>query len=399
MPSHANVTMRLAPPSVTMNHSSRRTIRVMHLVGKLGTGGMENGVINICHNLPQSRFQSSICTFESGGAMEERIDKQVVDVFHVAKRVGNDPILPIRLARLLKRQRIDILHSHNWGTLIEGVVAAKLCGTAVVVHGEHGMIYDQPRQVWAQKLAWRRVDQVLAVSDALASRMFETIGYPKERIQVIPNGVDSDFFSPSHHSKEDARRQLGLPVDGVMVGMVARFVPFKNHLGAIRSLAIAIESGAPFHLALAGGGQLAGELRQLVDDLNLNSKVHFLGELERVRPFLHALDVFLSNSTHREGMSNAVLEAMACRLPVVATRVAASPELLDSGSSGILIQPGNDQALADAVMKLSKDQHLRSRLSEKARERAVQVYGFSKMIQNYTDLYQALWATKQLERQ
>ena len=398
MPNLVHIPMKSTPALAAMNYPSHRTLRVMHLVGKLGTGGMENGIINICHNLPQSEFQSSICIFEPGGAMEERIDRQIVDVFHVTKRIGNDPILPIRLAGLLSRQRIDILHLHNWGTLIEGVIAAKLCGTTAVVHGEHGMIYDQPRQVWAQKLAWRRVDRVLAVSDALADRMSETIGYPKERIQIIPNGVDSDFFSPCQQTKEEAKRQLGLPADGLLVGIVARFVPFKNHLGAIRALAVATENGSPFHLALAGDGQLAGELRQLVGNLNLNSNVHFLGELERVRPFLHSLDVFLSNSTHREGMSNAVLEAMACRLPVIATRVAASPELLDDGSSGILIQPGDDQALADAIVKLSKDQQLRSRLSEQARDRAVEVYGFSKMIESYRDLYRELWARKQLKR-
>ena len=124
-----------------------------------------------------------------------------------------------------------------------------------------------------------------------------------------------------------------------------------------------------------------------------------MGELERVRPALRAFDVFLSNSTHREGMSNAILEAMACRLPVVATRVAASPELLDEGEAGILVDPDDDQALADAFLKLAEDEQLRKRISEQARDRAVRVYGFAAMIQNYRSLYHQLSEYKQLQRQ
>lgn len=382
-----------------MNQSRPRPLRVMHLVGRLGTGGMENGIINICHNLPQSEFQCSICTFIPGGAMEERVDKQIVDLFHVPKRIGNDPMLPMRIARLLSRQQIDILHLHNWGTLIEGVVAAKLSGTPAVVHGEHGMVYDRPHQVWAQKLAWRGVDRVLAVSEALADRISEKIGYSKDRIHVIPNGVDSDLFFPCEQSKAEAKGRIGLPMDGVLIGMMARFVPFKNHLGAVRALALATANGAPVHLALVGDGELAGEIRHLVAKLNLDSRVHFLGELERVRPALSSFDVFLSNSNHREGMSNAVLEAMACRLPVIATRVAANPELLDEGDAGILVQPDDDQALADAFLKLAEDEQLRTRISQQARDRAVKVYGFAAMIQNYRNLYHQLSEYKQLQRQ
>ena len=359
----------------------------MHALWCLDAAGMENGVINVCHRLPSEEFAPSICTFRAGGAAEERVDIGRVGLFNVKRHFGNDPSLPFRLAWLLRRRRIDVLHTHGWATLIEGLAAARLAGVRTVIHGEHGNIDDRPRQLFAQRWGWRKVDRVLSVSSALADRLASVVGFPRERIHVIPNGVDTDRFRPSDTSKSELRRQLGLPSGGLLIGMVARFVPFKDHAGVFGTLAKLREAQIEVHLALAGDGPLGDELKQLAGKLDIADRVHFLGELARVEPLLGALDVFVSNSSHNEGMSNAILEAMASGVPVVATRVAASPELLDEGKAGILIPPRDTEALAAALRQLVDRPGFQLSLSQVGRQRAVDCYSISSMVESYSRLY------------
>jgi len=359
----------------------------MHLLWALNAAGMENGVINVCNRLPRDQFSASICTMKAGGSAESRVDRGRVELFHVPRYFGNDPTLPLRLALLLRRKRVDILHAHLWGTLIEGLAAAKLAGVRTVIHGEHGKIADRPRQIFAQRWAWRKVKQVLAVSSALADRMSRVVGFPRDAIQVFPNGVDSDRFRPSDTPKSELRRQFGLPPGGLLIGMVARLVGFKDHAGVLRAVANLRKRGLDAHLALAGDGPLGDELKRLAHELDIAAYVHFLGQLPRVEPLLGALDVFVSNSSHNEGMSNAMLEAMASGVPVVATRVAASPELLDEGRAGLLIPPRDAESSVQALRQLAHAPDMRISLGRAGRQRIVQRYGISTMVKSYSELY------------
>jgi len=367
-----------------------RPLKIVHLVFSLGAGGMENGVINISHRLPRDRYALSICTLEAGGSLENRVDAQRVELLHVRRRHGNDLTLPFRLARELRRRRVDILHTHNWCTFLEGLLAAKLARVPILVHGEHGKIQDRRRQIFAQRWGWRAVHQVLAVSDDLADRMARAIGFPRERIQVIPNGVDTERFRPSEMPKAELRGQLGLLPDGFLVGMVARFVEFKDHAGVFRALASLRELGVEAHLALAGEGPLHGQLEEFARELGIADRVHFLGHVPQVGTLLHSLDVLVSNSSHCEGMSNVILEAMACGVPVVATRVAASPELLDEGTAGLLIPPRDPEALAQALRQVIESPTLRSHLRRAGRLRAQTRFSIAAMVGSYSQLYQRL---------
>ncbi len=367
-------------------------LNLMHLVWALDAAGMENGVINLSHRLPRDQFASSICTFQSGGSAEARVDQTRVKLVHRKRHSSYDPSLPLRLASLLRREQVDILHTHNWVTFREGLVAAKLAGVPVVVHGEHGKVRERPRQIFVQRWGWRHVDCVLAVSEALADRMADRIGFPRERIQVISNGVDLDRFHPPTRAKQETRRQLGLPAEGLMLGMVARFVPFKDHAGVLRAVAQLRADDVELHLALAGDGPLRDELAELAGRLAISDRVHFLGELAAVETLLHGLDVLVSNSSCNEGMSNAILEAMACGVPVIATRVAASPELLDDGQVGPLVSPANVEELVAAIRQLAGDTELRETLSQQVRRRVERHYSIPAMVDSYRSLYLELSA-------
>ena len=147
-----------------MGHkAATRPVRVMHLVYTLRSGGMEHGVVKIVNGLDRARVLSSICsTTPADPEMRLTVDPRV-PVFELNRQPGNDPRALLALYRLLRRERPDILHTHAWGTLIEGLVAGRLARVPVIVHGEHGTLQLQPRQVRAQRWGWRHADQ-LAVS-------------------------------------------------------------------------------------------------------------------------------------------------------------------------------------------------------------------------------------------
>ena len=376
-------------------HSDVPRLKIMHLVHGLPAGGLENGVINLCNRLNPSQFAPSICTLEGGGRLESRVDTGRVELFTVRRFFGNDPSLPLRLAWHLIRRKIDILHTHSWVTLVEGCVAAKLARIGVVVHGEHGFpMEERPRNVRVQHWFWNRISQVTSVCGILADRMEQVVGYPRRRIAVIPNGVDAEHFRPSGKGKLLARSELGLPPDAFLLGTVGRLVPVKNHAGTLRALAALRRIGIDAKLALAGDGPLRDELQRLAVDLNVQANVSFLGELADVAPLLQALDVFVLNST-KEGMSNTILEAMACGVPVVATSVGSNGELVADGQTGYLVPTENDRELTGALERLARKPESLLHFGREARFRVESRFGIDRMVQNYSELYMKL-AGKQL---
>jgi glycosyltransferase involved in cell wall biosynthesis len=171
--------------------------------------------------------------------------------------------------------------------------------------------------------------------------------------------------------------------------MVARMVPVKDHRGVLTSFGELVKSGIPISLALAGDGPLIGELRQVTIQLGLQGRVYFLGDISKVEQFLNSLDLFVLNS-QSEGMSNTVLEAMACGLPVIATSVGSNSDLVSDGQTGILIPAGDSSALTRAISALAADGTLRLSMGTSGRIRIEKAFGIGRMVQAYSQLYDEL---------
>jgi sugar transferase (PEP-CTERM/EpsH1 system associated) len=358
----------------------------MHVVFSLETGGLENGVVNLCNRLNRDWFAPSVCVFRRGGELESRVDADGVELLKTDRHGNMDPTLPFRLAWHLWSRRIDILHTHSWGTLVEGVLAAKLARTPVVVHGEHGVLEERPRNVVVQHCLWSKVDQLAAVADTLADRMAHVVGIARDRIQVVTNGVDTERFRPLPAEQSECRRQFGLPATGLLIGTVARLDPVKNHVGILHALARLTEHGIDVHLALAGNGPLHDEIQRIAGDLQIAERVYLLGNVTQVERFLAGLDVLVLNS-HSEGMSNTVLEAMSCGLPVVATSVGSNPVLVDDSRTGCLVPPGDVAALTREIERLAMNPSLRHSMGKAGRLRIESDYSIDRMVRDYQDLY------------
>jgi sugar transferase (PEP-CTERM/EpsH1 system associated) len=364
-----------------------RPVRVMHVVDRLQPGGMELGVVKLVNGLDPGAVVSSICSTRPTAI--RHVVRASVPVHELQRRQGNDPTFVWDLFRLFRRERPDVVHTHAWGTLLEGLSAARVAGVPLVLHGEHGTLQLKPMQVRAQRFAWGRVDGLLSVSSRLAERMAAATGFPLERIQVIRNGVDLARFHDV--DREAARAALGIAPGAVAVGTAGRLVPVKDHallLGAAASLAA---RGTAVTTFIAGDGPLRAELEARAAALGIADRVRFLGHRPDLERVYAALDVFVLCSVS-EGLSNTILEAMASGRAVVATRVGGADELVIDRKTGILVPPSAEGALADAIQFLALDAGRRQAFERAARERAESVFGLSRMLADYRAVYRQAWS-------
>ncbi len=235
-------------------------VRVMHVMYALQPGGMEFGVVKVVNGLDPGRVQSSICsTAPAVGDMKSFV-AQRVPVFELVRRGGNDPALVWRLFKLFRRERPHIVHTHAWGTLVEGLLAARLARVPVVVHGEHGTLQLRGYQAIVQRLVWGRTTRLLSVSRKLAERMAEQTGFPSGRITTIQNGVDFSRFSPA--LRESARTELGLAPRQLAIGTAGRLVPVKDQANLVDSLALLRDKGVAFTGLIAGEGPCAARSKR-----------------------------------------------------------------------------------------------------------------------------------------
>jgi sugar transferase (PEP-CTERM/EpsH1 system associated) len=361
----------------------------MHLLYKLTFAGMEVGVVKLANGFDRARIEPSICSCRPAEPIKEKLRNDVVLFEMDRRRSGNDPAFVLKLARLLRRHRPDILHTHSWGTLCEGAVAARLASVPLVVHGEHGTLQTSHRVLIAQRFVWNRVDRVVSVSERLTERMAETVGFPIGRIRTILNGVDSERFTPDRRAS--ARAALGLTPRDFVVGTVGRLEPVKDQHTLIEALGALARRGVRFTAYIVGDGALREDLGRHASQLGVADHVVFPGRRVDVEDVMASFDVF-ALSSRSEGLSNTILEAMATGLPVVSTDVGGARELVVEGITGLLVPPADSESLASAIASLAEDPDGRLAMGQSGRLRATSHFSLSGMIRQYEDLYLELAA-------
>ncbi len=359
-------------------------VHVMHVIFGFNPGGMEYGLAKLVNGLAGGAVRSSICSTTPADPAMARALGPDVRLFELTRRKGNDPLLVWRLYRLFRRERPDIVHTHAWGTLVEGLLAARLARVPVLLHGEHGTLQLKPYQARVQRWAWGRVDGLLSVSSRLAERMSAAVGVPLERVTVLRNGVDLSRFSPE--GRDEARRSLGVDDDRPIVGHAGRLVAVKDQAALVEAAARLKAAGVRCRVLIAGDGPLRGALEQQVSALDVGDSVSLLGHVGEVEWLLAALDVYVLCS-RSEGMPNTVLEAMACGVPVVCTRVGGADELVVDEETGLLVPPAKPDLLAGAIGRLLGDEALRARMGAAGRTRASREFSVEAMVRGYRDAY------------
>jgi glycosyltransferase involved in cell wall biosynthesis len=389
-----------APARSAADAADPRRVHVLTLIDHLvTTGGAERLALEIATRLNPERFRSTLCAsrFELAatmGADERQVLERVREAgigFLPLGRQGRASIWPWRrLAAYVRRERVDVLHAHMFGSNVWGTVVGRLARVPVVVAHEHTWSFEgQPlRRMLDRELIGRFSDAFVAVSRADRRKMIEIERVPAERVRFIPNGIDAR----APVAGRDLRAELGIG-SGPLIGAVGTLRTQKAYEVLIRASASLRERHADLHVLIAGGGPERERLDALIDELGLGDVVMMLGRRLDVPNILAELDVAVCASSF-EGSPLAVMEYMEAGLPIVATSVGGIPDLIDDGVHGVLVQPGDPIELAGAVDELLGDRARARAMGARARERRRREFDLDAMVGNLEGLYTELLAAR-----
>jgi sugar transferase (PEP-CTERM/EpsH1 system associated) len=365
---------------------------IAHVVYRFGVGGLENGIVNLINRMPQQRWRHAIIALtEVCGEFAERIQRPDVCYIELGKRPGHLWRDYPRLYRLFKELRPAVLHTRNLAAL-EAVVPAWMANVPVRVHGEHGWDVQDPdgrrrRYQYVRRLYRPLVTQYVALSQHIQQYLERQVGVAPERVSQIYNGVDTERF---YASSEERPRIPGCPFGEAgewLIGWVGRMEAVKDPLNLARAFVRAVDSSERLRLVLVGDGALREALHPVLDRSGVRERVWFAGERTDIPQILSGLDCFVLPSL-AEGVSNTILEAMATRLAIVATRVGGNAELIESGMTGLLVPPANSEALAQAMLRYAADPALARRHGRAARRVAEARFSLARMVSDYCNLYE-----------
>jgi len=369
--------------------AASRTPRVMQVVLSLVPGGTEHLVVQICKRLP-AEYGTVVCCLDAEGEWAADLQARGIEVRALRRKPGFRPEVGRAIARFAAERDIDVLHCHQYSPFVYGRIAAMWNRRLRIVYTEHGRLSDAPPS-WKRRLVnplLSRFDgSIIAVSHELRDYMIES-RFPRERVRVIHNGIEpADAASPLDRRK--ARLLLGLDERAFVVTTVARLDPVKD-LGTLLDAFAIVRKRAPgARLVIVGDGPERQRLEARASQDDLAGSVRITGYRSDVRALLPAADVYASSSIS-EGVSITILEAMATGIPVVATAVGGTPEILSDGTGGILVPSRDPARMAAAIIALAEDHRRRGALAAAARRRLETSFTIDRMVDDYARSYRGL---------
>lgn len=365
-------------------------ITIVHVLFRFGIGGLENGVVNLINGLDEASYRHCIvCLTDYDESFMRRLRTSNFEVRALHKRAGNDPRVWLRMWRILAEVRPDVLHTRNFAAL-ELQLLGWLARVRGRVHGEHGWdVHDLDGSVRKYRIARRVigtvVHQFIALSRDLERYLTARVGIAPSRVVQIYNGVDSGRFAPV-----GARERSPL-----VIGTVGRMKTVKNQTLLCRAFAGLLarrpDLAPRLRLRLVGSGPLQSDCEAIVARAGIAGLVDFCGDSDTVAEHMQAMDVFVLPSL-AEGISNTILEAMACGLPIIAAAVGGNGELVADGDAGMLIANDDVGALMAALERYVDDPALRLRHGARARAIVEERFSLDRMLAAYDGVYRTLAA-------
>lgn len=314
-------------------------------------------------------------------------------VFPLRIRSEFDFLAIVRLALAMKRNRCLLAHFHDAHSLAIGSVASSLAKVPIRIISRR-VDFPLRKNLFSKRKYGKNVDAIIAISESVKEVLMKG-GIPEEIIEVIPSGID---FSPYDEasSSDYLRQEFSFAPDDYLVGIVAHLAEHKGHKYLISATKILKEHTDRIKVIIVGGGPLKFELDKQAEEMKVKDIVYFLGFREDIPQILSSLDLFVLSS-YLEGMGSSLLDAMACRLPVVATKAGGIPEVVVHRKTGLLVPTRSPSYLAKAILKLYEDRDLASRLGQKGYEVVKQKFSAEAMAAKIIDLYEKIAKGKGLK--
>lgn len=361
---------------------------VLQVVLNLAPGGTERLVVETVRRL-HHRFRMAVCCLDDDGPWAEELRQEGVEVMTLRRRPGFQPSLGQDIARMAARHGAGVLHCHHYSPFVYGCIARTLSPRLRLLFTEHGRAHDGPpsrKRRLANVFLARMPDRVCVVSADLQRHM-ATEGF-HSGVEVVPNGIEPGGV-PDEDARLQARQLMGVDRGAFLIGSVGRLDPVKDFptlIAAFRQVALSRPNA---RLVIVGDGPVRGELERQAAGA---PEIRFMGHRADVRSLLAGFDAYASSSIF-EGVSLTILEAMAAARPVAATRVGGTPEVVVDGGTGVLVEPRDAAALAQALLRLSADLNQAQAMGTAGRARVFERFTLDRMVNYYAAAYSQLGAS------
>jgi glycosyltransferase involved in cell wall biosynthesis len=372
-------------------------IRVAHLITSLNIGGAEQQMKHLVLASNCRQFEHFVVSMTDIGPIGEELRNAQVKVYCLQMPLGKPTLAGLlRLWRIVRNSKPNVLHCWLYHSCLLGVLVGRLARVPKVVWSLLSANEDlstyrfQTRIVVRSCAILSRFADAIIPNSATGGSLHESWGYFKEKMRVIPNGVNLDLFKPDPAARISVREELGIPSDAVLIGLFARYHPMKDHGTFLRAARLLYLGNANAHFVLVGGGVTVDnpELWRTVQESGLQVVVHLLGPRSDIPRLMASLDIGCLSSWS-ESSPFVICEAMACGVPCVVTDVGDARTTV--GDTGAVVPPRQPEALAQALFSLVETEaKRRTALGQKARERVEGRFGLTRAVSAYESLYQIL---------
>jgi glycosyltransferase involved in cell wall biosynthesis len=356
----------------------------MFIITSMPVGGAETLLVNLMRRLDRNQILPELCCLKEMGPLGEAAANEVTVHSGLIRTKYDHRVLP-RLRKLIDEQRIDAVVTVGAGDkMFWGRLAAWLEGVPVILSALHSTGW--PDCVGClNRLLTPLTDGFIAVAANHGRHMIEQERFPEAKVTVIPNGVDTYRFRSLPDSGLAVKTKLGIPLAAPVCGIIAALRPEKNHTLFLRAAALTAKQRPDAHFVIVGAGPERAKLERIAIEAGVASSTHFVGSRSDIPQILSAFDVFALTS-HNEANPVSILEAMACEIPVVSTRVGSVEESVADGGTGYLVQPGDANALAENWVKLFADRALARTLGSAGRLAVEANWSLDGMVKGYERL-------------
>jgi len=353
--------------------------RIFYLITDLDVGGAESMLFELAQRIDKNKFIPEIGCLKGKGIVGEKLEALGIKVrcFCVEKPWHIYKLL--KIASFLKKGRFDILHSYLFHANIIGRICGRIAGIPIIISSIRVCEKKKLYHLWMDKITNWMVSLEICVSKEVKNFTIEKAGIPEYKLEIVENGISDSFLDAvtSHRNKK---------AHSLVVGTIARLSRQKGIEYLLYAAKRVIEQFSDIAFIIAGKGPLASQLKELSIELGISDKVKFLGFKNNIPELLSVIDIFVLPSLW-EGMPNVVLEAMAAGKPVIATDTGGSKDIIRSNVNGVLVEPENSEALAEAILKLLGDPAQRQRLGQSARETVKKRFSIDKTISKTEQVY------------
>lgn len=361
--------------------------KLMQITHDLAIGGLQQVVVNICRSINREKFDISILCLKDGGEYLSEVDSLGIKVFHLPHKIkGTDYFSFLKVAKILRQEKIEIIHTHNTQPFFDGTIGAMLSGVNTIVHTDHARDFpDKYRYMLAERVISHFAYKIVGVSDHTAYNLMKYEKINKNKIVTIENGIDGSKYEIKI-DRDRKRKELGIANAGPIIGLGVRLTKQKGISYLLQAMPQLIKLYPGITLVIAGDGDQKIPLQNVAKQLNIDGHVIFLGARLDIPQLLKLFDIYVLPSLW-EGLPLVLLEALAAECPIIATNVGGINKLIENNSTGLLVDSKDSKQLSLAIIKMLNDDKFRNSCILSGKELFNKKFSADIMTRKYERLY------------